>query len=90
MDTRGRFIEWRLGPLETLGASLSLATLAVGITLWSTSTFQDKASAAEVKMHLEKRIDNLEVKMATMSLSLEQVAKDVSYIRGRLEPKAKE
>jgi hypothetical protein len=87
MDTRGKFIEWRFSPIETLGAAFSLASVAVGITLWSVSTFQSKVDAAEVRTHLEKRIESIEAQMTTMRASLEVVARDTSYIRGRLEPK---
>jgi hypothetical protein len=87
METKGRFIEWRFSPIETAGAAFSLASVCVGITLWSVSTFQSKVDAQEVKVHLEKRIENIEAQMATMRMSLEAVARDTSYIRGRLEPK---
>jgi hypothetical protein len=85
MDTKGKFIEWRFSPIETAGAAFSLASICVGITLWSVSTFQSKVDAAEVKVHLEKRIENIEAQMVTMRTSLEAVARDTSYIRGKIE-----
>jgi vacuolar-type H+-ATPase subunit I/STV1 len=87
MDTRGKFIEWRFSPVETIGAAFSLASVCVGITLWSVSTFQSKQDAQEVKTHLERRIENIEAQMNTIRTSLEHVARDISYVRGRLEPK---
>lgn len=87
MDTRGKFLEWRFSPIETVGAAFSLATMAVGITLWSVTTFQSKSDAAEMKFNLERRIESIEAQMSTMRSSLEVVARDTAYIRGKLEPK---
>lgn len=87
MDTRGKFLDWRFSPIETIGAAFSLATMAVGITLWSISTFQSKSDAQEMKINLEKRIESIENQMVTMRSSLEVVARDTAYIRGKLEPK---
>lgn len=87
MDTRGKFLDWRFSPIETIGAAFSLATMAVGITLWSISTFQSKSDAQEMKVNLEKRIESIENQMVTMRSSLEVVARDTAYIRGKLEPK---
>lgn len=87
METKGKVLEWRFSIMETVSAALSLASLAVGITLWSMSTFQRKDDAVEMKAHLERRIDGVESEMRNMRASVEGVAKDVSYIRGRLEPK---
>lgn len=90
MDTKGRFIDWRFSAAELIAGMLSLTSIAVGITLWSVSTFQSKDDAIEVKMQLERRMDSLEGQVNTMRLSLEGVARDTSWIRGRLEPKGRD
>jgi hypothetical protein len=87
METKGKIIEWRFSIMETFGAALSMASLAVGITLWSIATFQRKEDAIEIKIQLERRIDVIESEVRVMRASVEGVAKDVSYIRGRIEPK---
>lgn len=88
METRDKVLEWRFTTLETLGAALSLASLAVGITLWSIATFQSRVEAIETKRELSMRIDSVEMQVQTVRTSMEGVAKDVSYIRGRLEPRS--
>lgn len=50
MDTKGRFIDWRFSAAELIAGMLSLTSIAVGITLWSVSTFQSKDDAIEVKI----------------------------------------
>lgn len=90
METRGRFIEWRLSMAETISAVITAAGLTASIILWSAANFEEKGHAAETKVQLERRMEAIEVQMGTMRVSLETVARDTSYIRGRLEPKSKE
>lgn len=66
---------------------VSLATMAVGITLWATSTFQTKDDYREHKTTVERRLDLLEGEMRSMNHVITGVAKDVSYIRGKIETK---
>lgn len=88
MEAKGRFFDWRFSPVEMIGFGFSIATVAVSITLWSVSTFQSKQDAIEVRQQIERRIDAIESQVNTMRQSLENVARDTSYIRGRLEPKS--
>ena len=90
METRGRFIEWRLSMAETISAVITAAGLTASIIMWSMARFEEKDHAVETKVQLEKRMEAIEAQMGTMRLSLETVARDTSYIRGRLEPKSKE
>lgn len=88
MDERGGLLGLRFSPMEVLGGAFSLAAMAVSITLWSIATFQSKQDAVLIKAELEKRIESVEGEVQLMRQSLESVAKDVSYIRGRIEPKS--
>jgi hypothetical protein len=88
MDGRS-VIGWRFNLGETLGFGFSLASVAVAITLWSVTNFQSKVDAAEEKHSMEKRIEAVEIQMVLVRSSVDSVAKDVSYIRGRLEPKTR-
>ena len=72
-----------------LAFGLSIVTAAVGITLWSISTFESKASASQYRVTLERRVDGLEKEVNTIRETLGRVAIDVSYIRGRMEPATK-
>lgn len=90
MDTHGKFTSWRFSVIEAIGAAISLSSLAVGITLWSISTFQNKEDAIESKRMIEARIATVEDQVRMNRASLDAMAKDVSYIRGRLEPRLEE
>lgn len=70
-----------------IAGAVTATALAVSITLWSVSTFQSKADAAEMKVQLERRIDSMEGRLNAVQVTVSGVAVDVSYIRGRLEPK---
>lgn len=85
---KGHMMSWRFSIVEMIGFGFSLASTAVGITLWSTSTFQSKEEAASVKVSLEQRVAAVESEMREIRSSMQNVARDVAYIRGVLEPKA--
>jgi hypothetical protein len=87
VETRGRILDWRFSLAETAMGMVSIATLAVGITTWSLSTFQSKQDASEMKQQFERRIEGVEGEMRVMRSSLDRIAGNVEYIRGRLEPK---
>jgi len=80
------FSNFKFNIFEVVAAMLSLSTLAVGITLWSMSTFQTKEVSLEHKVQIEKRLDLLEFEMRTLKQGIHDVARDVSWIRGKLEP----
>jgi hypothetical protein len=81
------FNSFRFNIYELIAAMISLATLAVGITLWTTQTFLSKEEYKEHKISVERRLDFLESEIRSMNHVITSVAKDVSYIRGKLEPK---
>lgn len=88
--------EWRFSVTETIGFGVGLATISVAITLWSISTFQTKEAAASEKAAIEVRLTSAEAQIGAvdskvdgMRSSIESVAKDVSYIRGRLEQQSR-
>lgn len=58
----------------------SVVSSVVGALLWSFNTFEKKNDARDKHKDLEGRVSASEK-------VLHDVAKDVSYIRGRLEPK---
>jgi hypothetical protein len=101
MDVNGgRFIHWRFNSIETLGFGLSISSVAVAVVLWSFSTFKSKAEADKESVRLnralelkdlayEKRFSNLEDEIKVYRESVIKMSSDVSYIRGRLEPKPK-
>ena len=87
MEKAVKLSGWRFSLVETAGFAFSLASVAVAITLWTVSTFQSKDEAKEIKAQLESRIVSIEAETRALRDSMNGVAKDVSYIRGRLEPK---
>ncbi len=89
------FFQWRFSPIEMLGFGFSIACVAVSITIWTVFTFQTKADAADSKVEFNdkirgvtKDVDMLRSDLANVRSGVEAIGKDVSYIRGRLEPKS--
>jgi hypothetical protein len=82
-----RLTGWRFSLAETAAFGFSLTSMSVAITLWTVGTFQSKEDAKEIKAQLEIRIQSIEQQTKELRNSVDGVAKDVSYIRGRLEPK---
>lgn len=68
---------------EVVGFAVTVASVTSCVILWSISTFQTKAEAQVWKGDYDRRLIVLESGM-------NQIAVDVSYIRGRLEPKEKQ
>lgn len=80
-------MEWRFSIVETVGFGFSIACVTVAVTLWSVATFQTKEDALSAKADVERQVQHLREEVATLRAGIDAVAKDVSYIRGRLEPK---
>lgn len=78
---KSSILKWRLTLAETLGFGFTVATLV----LWLSNTFQSRDEGYKI----EKRVENLEIKISNLSDGINSIAKDLSYIRGRLEPKEK-
>lgn len=83
MEQKGGLLQWRLSLAETL----AFAATVVSITLWMLNFFQTKADANEWKDSMENRVGKIEVEISSIRGSMETIGRDVSYIRGRLEPK---
>lgn len=75
-------LKWRLTLAETLAFGVTVATLV----LWLSDKFQSKDEGFKI----EKRVENLEIKISNLSDGINSIAKDLSYIRGRLEPSSKD
>lgn len=75
----------RFTPQEFITAGITLTVFAVSITLWSVSTFQTKAAAADIEVRVDKRFDSQKMRLDSIQNSLNGVATDVAYIRGRME-----
>ncbi len=68
-------------PLWAAIVGLGGVLTALGaVVAWAISTFESKDSAGERHDTMSKRVDSQETLLAS-------VARDVSYIRGRMEPK---
>lgn len=61
------------------GVASSIASIA-GLVVWVYTTFETKEDAKIKYQGMDARVQDLE-------RTLHQIASDVSYIRGRLEPK---
>lgn len=81
MEQKGSILNWRLSLAESLALAATVATL----TLWITTRFQSKEEA----LKLEQRVIAVEAEISSLRSSMNSIAVDVSYIRGRLEPKTK-
>jgi hypothetical protein len=68
---------------------LVLMSMVVGVTTWSFQTFQSKEVAHREHAQFDARIQAAEGEIRNMHSTISDVAKDVSYIRGRLEPRVK-
>lgn len=81
MEQKGSLLNWRL----SLAESLAMAAVVASVTLWITTRFQSKEDAIK----LEQRVAAVELEISSLRSSMNSIAVDVSYIRGRLEPKVK-
>lgn len=74
---------WRMSLAETLAFGVTIVT----ITLYAHDRFLSKSDADEWKKGIEGRVEVLEGRIEKLTESNSKIAVDVSYIRGRLEPK---
>lgn len=65
----------------------SVAAVAVSITIYFNNKFQSKSDADKVETDLKAWIRKVETDVSKVQSSLERIAENVSYIRGRIEPK---
>lgn len=76
MEQKGSLLNWKLSLIETLGFGMTVASLVYFLT----SNFQSKEDA----LKLENRVENVEKDLASLKIGVNQIAVDVSFIRGAL------
>ncbi len=76
MDQKGTILNWKLSLAETLSFGITIAVLVYFIT----NNFQSKEDGKK----LEDRIQNVERDLASLRSGVNQIAVDVSFIRGAL------
>lgn len=74
-------------PNVQMSAGLTASIIAVVVT--SVIYIADKYQSKEEARKMETRIEKVEDQMAAMRSGINEIHADVSYIRGRLEPKGK-
>ena len=57
------------------------------MAMYLTTRFQSKSDAEKMENDLKDWIRKVEADVSKVQSSLENIGKDVSYIRGRIEPK---
>lgn len=63
-----------------IGASATVSSIIVGIVVWVFANFERKIDAAEKHKKVEEKLKD-------QDKYLQDISKDVNYIRGRIEPK---
>lgn len=87
MNVQGKIIKWSIE--EVVAFAVTVASITTAIILWSISNFQSKAEANDLKQTVNERLSKVELEVQILRSSVGQISVDVSYIRGRLQPKAK-
>lgn len=62
-------------------------SVVAGVILWAYAKFQTKIEAINLERSLRIHISKVEDDVKMMKGELSKIGADVSYIRGRLEPK---
>lgn len=71
---------------QAVAAAFAFVSVAVSITIWSLGTFQTKEDAREDRQSIDQRIAAVEEQVLQIQMTMQGVARDTAYIRGRLEP----
>lgn len=87
MNVQGKIIKWSIE--EVAAFAVTVASITTAVILWSISNFQSKEEANDLKANLTDRLSKVELEVQILRSSVGQISVDVSYIRGRLEPKSK-
>lgn len=77
MEHKGSLLSWRL----SLAESLAMAAVVASVTLWMTTKFQSKEDAAKQ----DTRISAVESEQSNLRSSINSIAVDISYVRGKIE-----
>lgn len=80
-----------VGPItyQAAGVAFVVASVSVTIVMWAFSRFQTKREAQASNAHYKHLTEKLETDVEKISEGLAKLSEDVSYIRGRLEPRHK-
>lgn len=87
MNVQGKIIKWSIE--EVVAFAVTVASITTAVILWSISNFQSKDEANDLKNTVNERLSKVELEVQILRSSVGQISVDVSYIRGRLEPKTK-
>ena len=87
MNVQGKIIKWSIE--EVVAFAVTVASITTAVILWSISNFQSKDEANDLKASIGERLTKVELEVQVLRSSVGQISVDVSYIRGRLEPKQK-
>lgn len=87
MNVQGKIIKWSIE--EVAAFAVTVASITTAVILWSISNFQSKQEANDLKNTVNERLSKVELEVQILRSSVGQISVDVSYIRGRLEPKSK-
>lgn len=79
---------------QFVGICFAVAATAVAVTLWITSNYQSKSAAKDLEDRMNRELEEVRGSLTSLWNKVNEVqgnmmgiAKDVAYIRGRLEPK---
>lgn len=73
--------------VEVIGFGLTVASVTACIVLWSVNYFQSKSAAEKFESDVTSRVSKVESTVLENANIMNKINTDVSYIRGRLEPK---
>lgn len=82
MTQHGSLLSWKLSLAETLAFGVTIIT----VVLWLSDRFLSKEDGSK----LEGRVAAIESEISQIKSGMSNIAIDVSYIRGRIEPKNKQ
>lgn len=85
MDIRGNEVKLKIS--ELIAAIFTLLSVTATTILWSENRYQSKQEAKKYESYNDGRVSKVESEVADIKRNTNQIAVDVSYIRGKLEPK---
>lgn len=77
----------KFGVVEIVGFGAMVASVTACVILWAINYFQSKKAAEEFKKDVNHRVSKVESTVQDNATLMNKINTDVSYIRGRLEPK---
>lgn len=77
----------KFGVVEVVGFAATIASVTACVILWSVNYFQSKKQAEKFEKDVNARVARVENNVHDNATLMNKINVDVSYIRGRLEPK---